>query len=46
MGVEKISWFWMGEDEMAVNRYFEYLEGRVGLNRVWEFIPNAGKKEE
>ena len=29
---------------MVVNSYFEDLEGRVGLKRVWEFIPEAGKK--
>ena len=27
-----------------MNRCFEGLEGRVGLNRVSEFIPKAGKK--
>ena len=29
---------------MVVNRYFEDLEGRVGLKRVWEFVQKAGKK--
>ena len=29
---------------MAVNSYFEDREGRMGLKRVWEFIPKAGKK--
>jgi len=28
------------------NGCFEGLEGRMGLKRVWEFIPKAGKKEE
>ena len=31
---------------MVVNSCFEDLEGRVGLKRVWEFVPKAGKKEE
>ena len=29
---------------MVVNSYFEDLEGRVGLKRVWEFVPKVGKK--
>ena len=29
---------------MAVNRYFEDLDGRVGLKREWEFVPKVGKK--
>ena len=29
---------------MVVNRCFEGLEGRMGLNRMREFIPKAGKK--
>ena len=29
---------------MVVNSCFEGLEGRMGLNRVWEFIPKAEKK--
>ena len=29
---------------MVENSYFEDLEGRMGLKRVWEFIPKAGKK--
>ena len=29
---------------MQVNSCFEDLEGRVGFKRVWEFIPEAGKK--
>ena len=29
---------------MVVNNCFEDLEGRVGLKKVWEFIPKAGKK--
>ena len=38
-------WFWMRErKEMVVNSCFEDLEGRVGMRRVCEFIPKAGKK--
>ena len=29
---------------MVVKSCFEDLEGRVGLKRVWEFGPKAGKK--
>ena len=29
---------------MVVNSCFEDLEGRVGLKRVWESVPKAGKK--
>ncbi len=29
---------------MLVNICFEGLEGRMGLNRVWEFIPKVGKQ--
>jgi len=29
---------------MVVNSCFEELEGRLGLKRVWEFVPKAGKK--
>ena len=29
---------------MVVNSCFEGLEGRMGLKRVWELIPKAGKK--
>ena len=36
----------MVEDEVVVNCCFESLEGRMGLNRVREFIPKVGKKEE
>ena len=28
---------------MVVNGCFEDLEGRMGLKRVWEFIPKARK---
>ena len=35
-----------GREEMVLNNCFEGLEGRLGLNRVREFIPKAGKKEE
>ena len=31
---------------MVVNSCFEDLEGRVGLKRVWKFIPKVRKKEE
>ena len=30
--------------EVVVNSCFEDLEGRVGLKRVWEIVPNVGKK--
>ena len=30
---------------MVVNKCFEGLEGRMGLNSVWEFIAKAGKKK-
>ena len=29
---------------MVVNGCPEGLEGRVGLNSVWEFMPKVGKK--
>ena len=29
---------------MVVNGYFEDLEERLGLKRVWEFVPKEGKK--
>ena len=29
---------------MVVNSCFEDLEGRVGLKRVWEFVPKVGEK--
>ena len=28
---------------MAVNSCFEDLEGRVVVQRVWEFVPEAGQ---
>ena len=31
---------------MVVNSCFEGLEGRMGLKRMWEFIPKPEKKEE
>ena len=31
---------------VVVNSCFESLEGRIGLNRVREFIPKVGKKSE
>ena len=43
-GGKKRSWFWMGEDEVVVNSCFEDLEGRMGLKRVWEFIPKVEKR--
>ena len=30
---------------MVVNSCFEDLEGRVGLRRVWEFVPKVGEKK-
>ena len=30
---------------MVVNNCFEGPEGRMGLKRVWEYIPKAGKKK-
>ena len=30
---------------MLVNSSFEDLEGRVGLKRVWEFVPNVEREE-
>ena len=36
----------MGErHEVVVNSCFGDLEGRVGLKRVWEFVPKVGKKK-
>ena len=29
--------------KMVVNSCFEVLEARVGLKRVWKFVPKAGK---
>ena len=29
---------------MVVNSCFEDLEGRMGLKRMWEFIPKVRKK--
>ena len=43
MGVEMIMVLGGGRDEM-VNSCFEDLEGKVGLNKVCEFVPEAGKK--
>ena len=34
-----------GRYEMVVNSCFEDLEGRMGLKRVWEFIPKPGEKK-
>ena len=33
-----------GRYEMVVNSCFEDLKGGVGLNKVREFVPEAGKK--
>ena len=45
MGVEeKIMVVDGGRYEMVVNSSFEDMEGRVGLTRVWEFVPEVGKK--
>ena len=43
-GGRKDHGFGWGREEMVVNRCFEDLEGRVGLKRVWEFVPKVGKK--
>ena len=43
-GVEKILVLDGGRSEVVVNNSFEGLEGRMGLKRVWEFIPKVGKK--
>ena len=43
-GVEKIEVLDEGREEVVVNSCFEGLEGRMELNRVWEFIPKAEKK--
>ena len=32
--------------ERMVNSCFEDLDERVGLKRVWEFVSEAGKREE
>ena len=34
-----------GRQEVVVNSCFEGLEGRMGLNRVREFIPKVGGKK-
>ena len=44
MGVEKIVVLYAERWEMVVNSRFEVLEGRVGLKRVWEFVPKAEKR--
>ena len=31
---------------MGVNSCFENLEGRVGLKKVWKFVPEVGKKRD
>ena len=33
-----------GRRQTAENTCFEDLKGGVGLKRVWEFVPKAGKK--
>ena len=44
MVVEKIVVLDGGRQEVVVNSCFEGLEGRMGLKRVWEFIPKVEKK--
>ena len=46
VGVEKIMVLDGGRLEMVVNSCFEDLEERVGLKRVWSFVPKTGKTEE
>ena len=36
--------FGWGRHEIVVNSCFEDVDGGVGLKRVWEFVPEAGKK--
>ena len=36
--------FGWGKIRGGVEQLFEYLEGGVGLKRVWEFVAEAGKK--
>ena len=43
-GVAKIIVLDGERQEMVVNCCFEDLEGIVGLRRVWEFVPKAGKR--
>jgi len=43
--VENIKVLNGGRKEMVVNRCFEDLKGGLGFKRVWEFIPEAGKKK-
>ena len=45
MGVEKMKILDGGRYEIVVNSCFEDLEGRMGLKRVREFVPKAGKKK-
>ena len=42
MGVEQIEVLDGGRKEVVVNNYFEDLEGRVRMKRVWEFVPKTG----
>ena len=42
--MEKIVVLDGGRQEVVVNSCFEDLEGRVGLKKVWEFIPKVGEK--
>ena len=32
-----------GREEVVFNSCFEDLEGRVGLKRVWEFVPSSDR---
>ena len=45
-GGRKYRGFGWGKMRDGGEQLFEDLEGSVGLKRVWEFIPKAGKKEE
>ena len=35
-----------GREEVVLNSCFEDRDGRVGLERVWEFIPKVGIKRK
>ena len=43
-GDRKDCGFGWGKIRDGGEQRFEDLEGRVGLKRVWEFVPKAGKK--
>ena len=44
VGGRKDRGFGWGRSEVVLNSRFEGLEGRMGLNRVREFITKVGKK--